>query len=65
MARIGEVIYTLLLPDACKLHPTFHVSQLNKHIEHKVIPSPELPLVDAEGNIKVYPEAILERRAIP
>jgi hypothetical protein len=65
MARIGEVVYTLLLPDGCKLHPTFYVSQLKKHIGRKVIPSPELPLVDAVGNIKVYPKVILETRAIP
>jgi hypothetical protein len=41
------------------------VSQLKKHVGKKVIPSPELPLVDAAGKVKVYPETILERRTIP
>jgi hypothetical protein len=59
------VAYTLLLPEGCQLHPTFHVSQLKKHIGTKVIPTPDLPLVGAAGNIKVYPETILERRTIP
>jgi hypothetical protein len=59
------VAYTLLLPEGCQLHPTFHVIQLKKHIGTKVIPTPDLPLVDAAGNIKVYPETILERRTIP
>jgi hypothetical protein len=65
LARVGEVAYTLLLPEGRQLHPTFHVSQLKKHIGTKVIPTPDLPLVDAAGNIKVYPETILERRTIP
>jgi hypothetical protein len=62
---VGSVSYKLLLPEGCLLYPTFHVSQLKKHIGRKVIPSPELPLVDAAGNVKVYPESILERRMIP
>jgi hypothetical protein len=65
LARVGEVAYKFLLPEGCKLYSTFHVSQLKKHIGKKVIPSPKLPLVDSAGNIKVYPETILERRMIP
>lgn len=39
------------------------MSQLKKHIGKKVVPSSELPLI--EGNIKVGPVAVLERRMIP
>jgi hypothetical protein len=65
LQRVGTVSYKLLLPKGCLLHPTFHVSQLKKHIGRKVIPSPELPLVDAASNVKVYSESILEHRMIP
>jgi hypothetical protein len=65
LAKVGETAYRLLLPEGCNLHPTFHVSQLRKHIGSKVIPSPDLPLVDEAGNAKVFPETILEQRAIP
>jgi ribosomal protein L21E len=65
LKRIGEVAYRLLLPPGTQLHPVFHVSQLKKHIGAKVVPSPNLPLVDGEGNIKVAPEVILARRVIP
>jgi hypothetical protein len=41
------------------------VSQLKKHIGAKAIPSPNLPLVDVEGNIQVAPEKILARRVVP
>jgi hypothetical protein len=65
LKRIGEVAYRLLLPPGTQLHPVFHVSQLKKHIGAKVVPSPNLPLVDDEGNIRVAPELILARRVIP
>jgi hypothetical protein len=65
LAKVGETAYKLLLPEGCKLHSTFHVSQLKKHIGNKVVPSPDLPLVDDVGNVKVFPETILQRRAIP
>jgi len=65
LEKIGNTAYKLLLPDGCQLHPVFHVSQLKQHIGPSVIPSPELPLIDDKGNIKVAPMAILERRMIP
>jgi hypothetical protein len=43
----------------------FHVSQLKKHLGPKAIPVPDLPLVDAQGNIKVQPVLVLETRAVP
>lgn len=65
LERIGKAAYKLLLPEGCQLHPVFHVSQLKKHLGSHAVPSPELPLIDAKGNVKVAPEEILERRLIP
>ena len=56
LEKIGKAAYKLLLPDGCQLHPVFHVSQLKRHVG---------PLVDDQGNIKVAPMEILERRMIP
>jgi transposase InsO family protein len=65
LARIGKAAYKLLLPTGCTLHDVFHVSQLKKHIGPQVVPSTELPLIDAKGTIKVAPDTILDRRMIP
>lgn len=65
LEKIGKCAYKLLLPDDCKLHPTFHVSQLKQHIGPEVVPHPYLPLVDDQGQIRLEPEAVLERRLIP
>ena len=65
LEKIGKVAYKILLPDTCHLHPVFHVSQLKKDIGPEVVPTPDLPLVDEHGNIKVAPQELLERRLIP
>ena len=65
LEKIGRCAYKLLLPNDCKLHPTFHVSQLKQHIGPQVVPHPYLPLVDDQGQIRLEPEAILERKLIP
>lgn len=65
LEKVGKVAYKLLLPEGCQLHLVFHVSQLKKHIGSTAVPSPELPLIDDKGNIKVAPMTILERRLIP
>ncbi|XP_010230065.1 uncharacterized protein LOC104582310 [Brachypodium distachyon] len=65
LEKIGELAYKLLLPEGCRLHPVFHVSQLKLHLGPQAVPSPHLPLIDDTGNIQVAPEEILERRMIP
>lgn len=65
LARIGKAAYKLLLPEGCHLHNVFHVSQLKQHLGPQAIPSKDLPLLDAKGNIKVAPVSILQRILIP
>ena len=62
---VGQVSYKLLLSDGCKLHHTFHVSQLKKHLGPKAIPNPILPLLNEDGTILLEPEKLLERILIP
>jgi hypothetical protein len=45
--------------------PVFQISQLKKHIGPNVIPQANLPLTNPDGNIKMFPERLLERRMIP
>lgn len=59
MQRIGEVAYKLELPETSKVHPVFHVSLLKKVIGKDVVPLPDLPVVDEDGNFTVVPLNIL------
>ena len=61
IARVGSVAYTLELPPDAKVHSTFHVSQLKKHVG-TALTQYQLPLMDAEGVIAKEPVAILDRR---
>uniref|UniRef100_A0A453JK53 Tf2-1-like SH3-like domain-containing protein n=1 Tax=Aegilops tauschii subsp. strangulata TaxID=200361 RepID=A0A453JK53_AEGTS len=63
--KVGQSAYKLQFPADVKIHPVFHVSQLKKHIGDKSIPSPHLPMVNADGTIKTGPAAVLQVRQIP
>lgn len=65
LQKVGQHAYKLLLPEGCKLHHTFHVSQLKRHIGPKVVPSKDLPLVGSDGIVLMEPEAILDRKLVP
>ncbi|KAG8376226.1 hypothetical protein BUALT_Bualt09G0041000 [Buddleja alternifolia] len=63
--KIGSVAYKLLLPVNIQIHPVFHVCLLKKKIGHCHSTTIQLPAIDNEGQIQVYPLAVLSRRIIP
>lgn len=65
LQKIGKVAYKLLLPEDCKLHHTFHISQLKKHIGPTAVPNPKLPLINPDGTILLEPEMLLEIKLVP
>jgi hypothetical protein len=62
---MGNVSYQIQLPKEAKIHGVFNVNQLKKHIGPNAIPNQTLPLVTAEGKVKLYPIAIVEHRQVP
>ncbi|GKD04399.1 retrotransposable element Tf2 [Tanacetum coccineum] len=61
VVRIGKVAYRLQLPDHVKVHPVFHICQLNK-CRSKVTTMGSFPICDDIGLIDVEPQAALDRR---
>jgi hypothetical protein len=60
--RNGEVAYELELPEGKKIHNVFHVSCLKKALGQHITTSVELPPLDAEGQLVLVPEEVLEVR---
>jgi hypothetical protein len=63
--KIATAAYKLQLPESAEIHNVSHVSQLKKHLGARVVPQPNLPLVTADGYIKVAPIEVLDTRALP
>ncbi|KAE8694183.1 hypothetical protein F3Y22_tig00110788pilonHSYRG00591 [Hibiscus syriacus] len=62
--RIGQVAYKLELPPESKLHPVFHISLLKKRIGKQGLTSINPPEVASDGQLKVYPATVLNRRVV-
>ena len=54
--------YELKVPEDCKIHNVFHVSNLKKTLGQHIAPSTELPPLDDEGLLVLIPERILHVR---
>jgi ribosomal protein L21E len=65
LQRVGNRAYRLQLLAGVKIHPVFHVSQLKIHLGAKAVPSPDLPLLHADGIVKTGPALVLQVRQIP
>ena len=63
LEKIGQVAYKLLLLSGSKIHPTFHVSQLKKHVGNISVSS-QLPMVGEDGTLAKEPVRIIERRMV-
>ncbi|XP_016704249.1 uncharacterized protein [Gossypium hirsutum] len=61
--KVGAVVYTLQLPQNSRIHPTFHVSQLKKHVGSAQTQL-QLPLVDAHGALPKEPVCISDKRIV-
>lgn len=59
--KVSKVAYRLELPQGCRLHPVFRVSQLKKQIKNKYTAQEQLPEVNEEGLAIVIPVGILSR----
>jgi hypothetical protein len=66
LERTGQVAYKLNLPSGSLIHPVFHVSQFKKkkRLGPAVPVNNSLPLVGTNGQVKLEPVAILDRRIV-
>ncbi|KAA3452986.1 Transposon Ty3-G Gag-Pol polyprotein [Gossypium australe] len=63
VARIGTVAYRLQLPESARIHPTFHVSQLKKHVGSAVHAS-TLPPMGSDRALLKTSIRVLDRRMV-
>nr|XP_009758489.1 PREDICTED: uncharacterized protein LOC104211176 [Nicotiana sylvestris] len=62
----GRFERTLAMGDWCtKIHPTFHISQLNRRVNSAYVSRIILAQVTDHGVVLLVPEAVRERRLVP
>lgn len=64
IAKIGEVAYTLKLPEESRIHPVFHVSQLKLFHGNEQKPYLPLPLTEAGNSPIIQPIEVLQARTL-
>lgn len=62
LERVGKVAYRLELPETCKIHPVFHISQLKQVLgaSHTNTPLPEK--LNNDDELFLQPEELLDYR---
>ncbi|KAL6211266.1 hypothetical protein ACLB2K_016493 [Fragaria x ananassa] len=60
LAKVGKVAYRLAVPPCSKIHPTFHVSLLKRHIRDGTPVSTTLPPFDNNGEFLWTLERVLD-----
>ncbi|KAA3480181.1 polyprotein [Gossypium australe] len=61
--KVEKVAYRLKLPQGSRVHPTFHVSQLKRHVGTTPVQA-HLPVIDEQGSWAKEPAKILEGRMV-
>ena len=64
LQRVGADAYKLQLPPSSKIHPVFHVSLLKKVVGNTPVPPTIPPQIDADLELVVEPEELLDVRQI-
>ncbi|XP_060203081.1 uncharacterized protein LOC132631528 [Lycium barbarum] len=63
-AKVGQVAYTLDLPEDAKIHPIFHISQLKRKLGSQSASATLLVFHSDSGHALLTPEVVLDRRLI-